>query len=118
MAGPVITTLLTTNPASGTVTTDGTEQSFTSGTASGSYYLELETNNMVDGDQIEIRGYIKPGASSTKRQCIYNSLSNLQSDPGYISGILPTPGYIEFSIKRIAGSDRSYKWAIINCNGT
>jgi hypothetical protein len=68
MAGPVITTLLSPNPANGTQTTDGTENSLASGTASGTYVLTLETINMADGDVLEIRGYHKPGASSTKRQ--------------------------------------------------
>jgi hypothetical protein len=118
MAGPVITTLLSPNPASGTQTTDGSENSLASGTASGTYVLTLEANNMADGDTIEIRGYHKPGASSTKRQQFYLSLANAQSDPGFISPPIPTEGYVEFSIKRTAGTDRSYKWSVLNLNGT
>ena len=118
MAGPVITTLLSPNPASGSQTTDGTENSLVSGTASGTYVLTLETVNMADGDVLEIRGYHKPGASATKRQNFYLALSNTQGDPGFISPPIPTEGYVEFTIKRTAGTDRSYKWSVLNLNGT
>ena len=82
------------------------------------YVPTLETNNMADGDVIEVRGYHKPGASSTKRQNFYFSLSKLQSDPGFIAPPIPTEGYLEFSIKRTAGTDRSYKWSVLNLNRT
>jgi hypothetical protein len=117
MAGPVITTQLSPNPASGTQTTNGSENSLASGTANGTYVLTLETVNMADGDVIEVRGYTKPGASSTKRQNFYLSLSNVQGDPGFISPPIPTEGYVEFSIKRTVGADRSYKWSVLNLNG-
>lgn len=117
MAGPVITTLLGTNPASGTLTTDGTEQTFTSGTAvSGTFMLRLDTSNMVDGDQIELRLYTKAG--STERQAVYYSLANAQSDPLHIGPSLPTAEDYKATIKRIAGTDRSYAWSILNLNGT
>ncbi|HYD07796.1 MAG TPA: hypothetical protein VEC60_18820 [Reyranella sp.] len=117
MAGPVITTLLATNPASGNVTTDGTEQELTAGAAvSGTFMLRLDTSNMADGDQIELRLYTKAG--STRRQAACYSLSNAQQDPVHLGPILPTAEDYRATIKRVAGTDRSYAWSILNLNGT
>ena len=119
MAGPVVTTLLTPNPASGSVTTIiGTELSLASGTASGTYVLSLETVNIADGDALEIRGYDKPGGSATKRQCMYYSLANAQSIPSHKSPPILTEGYAEFSVRQTTGSARSLAWSVLNLNGT
>jgi hypothetical protein len=118
MAGPVITTLLTPTPASGSATVVvGTEDVLASGTASGTYVLTLETINMADGDVLEIRGYDKPGGSATQRQVIYYSLANGQGDPGHISPPILTEGFVQFSIKQTAGTARTFNWSVLNLNG-
>lgn len=118
MTAPVITTLLTPNPASGSQTADGAEDSLASGTAAGAYQLSLDTHNMADGDVLEVRAYDKPGAGATKRQVMYYSLANAQSDPSHASPIVVTDAYIEFSIKQTAGVNRVYAWAVRNVYGS
>ena len=119
MTGPVITTLLTPNPASGSQTcVIGTEEFLATGTASGTYVLSLEVVNMADGDVLEIRGYVKPGGSATARQLFSYSLSNGQSDDAHLSPPIPTEGYVQFSIKQTAGTARTFNWSILNLNGT
>ena len=118
MAGPVITTLLSPNPASGSATVVvGTEDTLASGTASGTYVLTLETINMADGDIVEVRGYDKPGGSSTSRLSFYYSLANAQSTPGHISPPILTEGYVAFSIKQTSGTARTFNWSVLNLNG-
>ena len=119
MAGPVVTTLLTPNPASGSVTTIiGTELSLASGTASGTYVLSLETVNIADGDNIEVRGYDKPGGSATKRQLFGYSLANAQTNTAHLSPPVLTEGYAEFTLRHTTGAPRTLAWSVLNLNGT
>lgn len=114
---PVLTTLLTPNPASGNTTTDGTEQTLASATAAaGIYLLKIDCSNMVDGDTIELRGYSKVNGSATRRLEEYVSISD--GGKGNIPiGPIHTPGDVQFTIKRIAGTDRSYQWGVLNFTG-
>ena len=119
MAGPIITKLLTPNPASGSVTTIiGTEISLASGTAGGIYVLSLETVNLADGDTLEIRSYVKPGGSATKRQLFVYSLANGQSNPAHTSPQIITEGYAEFTLRHTTGAPRTLAWSVLNLNGT
>lgn len=120
MAGPVVTTLLSPNPASGTKTTDGTEQTFASASAaSGTYVLRLDKNAMQDGDGVEIRGYNSADASN-QRVCfaypIFNAVTSA-SELVHVSPPIITADYVKFTITRIAGTDRAYPWSVLNLNG-
>ena len=55
MAGPVITTLLSPNPASGSLTADGNTNAICGGSSSGTYLPQIDLRNMVAGDVIEYR---------------------------------------------------------------
>jgi len=118
LAGPVITTLLSPNPASGTLTTDGTEQTFASASAAaGTFVLRLDRINMQDGDVIEIRLYNSADAANQRVQDVY-SMSNAATS-GVIHATPPiiTADYSKFTITRIAGTDRAYPWSVVNMNG-
>lgn len=116
---PVITTLLSPNPASGNTTTDGTEQTLASGTAAaGTYQCLVDTTNMVDGDIIELRCYTKSNGSATEHQEFYASFGGAQGDAVKASPIIPTAADVKFTIKRTAGTDRAYQWGVNNLNGT
>ena len=107
-----ITTKLSTN--SGTVTTDGTEQTLGSTTAisgGATLVLHIDTTNMVDGDVIEIRHYLgKNGGSDI--QTDFASFANAQGDKLKRCPVLDVHanGRAKFTIKRVAGTDRSYDW--------
>src|SRR5678809_747974 len=114
MAGPIITALLSPNPASGTATTDGTEQTLASASAAaGTYVLRLDVHNMVDGDTIEVRGYTSSDAAN-QRVCMFYSKANLQTLAVDVGPPIPTADYIKFTIKRVGGTDRAYAWSVIN----
>jgi hypothetical protein len=55
MTGPVVTTLLYPNPASGNVTADGNSNAITGGSASGTYLPQVDLRNMAAGDVAECR---------------------------------------------------------------
>lgn len=119
MAGPVITTLLSPNPAIGTTTTDGTEQTLASHAAApGTYVLRLDTHNMQDGDGIQILPY-NSADGANQRVCggPWN-LVNVQTRGIFVSDPIPTADYIKFTVQRVAGTDRAYAFSVINLNGT
>lgn len=117
MSAPAITTLLTPNPASGNTTTDGTEQTLASGTAAGVYQLLLNAANMVDGDIIELRAYGKANGSDAESQMYMATFAHTQTDKLKASLAIVAPSDVKFTIKRVAGTDRSYQWGVVNLSG-
>ena len=119
MSGPVITTLLSPNPASGNLTADGTEQTLANSTAaSGTFMPRVSLANMVDGDIVEIRGYSKANGSATERQCWICSFANAQGDQLPPLPATPTAEDYKVTLKQTAGTNRTYQWSVLNLNGT
>ena len=119
MAGPVITTLLSPNPASGNQTADGSEDTLASASAaSGTFVLRVDTSNMADGDVTELRAYSKANASGSEVLCWYVSIANAQGEVLKYSPPIPTAEDIKFTLKQTAGTNRTYQWAVLNLNGT
>lgn len=97
---------------SGTVTTDGTEQTLGSAITSNKVLvLGVDTGAMVNGDTIELRIYTKILSGGTERLAYYASYSHAQGEPNKYS--IPVPADVSWkaTIKRTAGSDRSYPWS-------
>ena len=97
---------------SGSVTTDGTEQDFATIAAAKVLILAVDVANMADGDTIELRIYGKARSSDTERQIWFASFSNSQTDKLKESVPVASPHSYRASIKRVAGSDHAYPWAI------
>ena len=117
MAGPVVTTLLGTNPSTGTLAANTTEQTLDSGTAvSGTFMARLDLINMVDGHQIAIKGYTK--AKTTERLYFSYSKSNAQIDLIEETPPIPTAEDIKFTVQIVAGANINIDWSILNLNGT
>lgn len=110
-----VTALLSVNPAVGDTTTDGSEQTLASGTAAGIFELNLNRANMVDGDFVELRAYKKVN-DTTKQQVAFATIAR-GGDTHVQFGPIATATYIEFTLKRVAGTDRAYKWSIENYEG-
>lgn len=121
MAGPVITTLLTPNPASGNVTptTLGTPQTLASGTAvSGTFMPRVNLSNMADGDIVVFTVLTKANGSDTEGQSWYISFANKQIDVLPPFPITPTAEDYNFQINQTAGTLRAFQWSVLNLNGT
>lgn len=117
-AAPVITTLLSPNPASGNVTTDGTLQTLASAaSAAGVYSLEFDLTNLADGDCLTFTVLIKVNGSATEHQRDY--LQVCDGGKSNISfGPYATPADIAFKVQRTAGSDHAYQWSVLNYTGS
>ncbi len=119
MAGPVITTLLSPNPASGNQTADGLEDTLASGTAvSGTFMPRIDLSNMADGDIVEIRGYTKANGSGSEGQSWVVSFANKQTDVVPPLPATPTAEDYKVTLKQTAGTNRTYQWSVLNLNGT
>lgn len=119
MSAPVITTLLTPNPASGSQTaTISTEHTLASASSAGGVYL-LRVNcvNMVDGDVVELRAYTKASGSDSEAVCYLASFANTQSDVIKLSIPVATAEDIKFTLKQTAGTGRAFPWGVLNLSG-
>lgn len=57
MVGPVVTTLLSPNPASGSLTADGNANAIAGGSGAGTYLPQVDLRNMAAGDVVEYRSW-------------------------------------------------------------
>jgi hypothetical protein len=120
MAGPVITTLLSPNPASGNLTADGTEQTLaSSSSASGTFFPRVNLANMVDGDLVVITGYTKANGSDTEAQTWQISFVNKQTDIVPPLPVTITAEDYKITLKETPVSGHhTYYWSVLNLNGT
>jgi hypothetical protein len=123
MAGPVVTTLLSPSPASGTwaPTDNVTETTLASGTAaSGTFMLLMDTSNQADGDTIRIRVYTSGDGSNSRVEDDFTLGPNAPAYLVFRTAPLPTPDYFKVTALLVAGStiSRSFPWRVINLNGT
>lgn len=81
-------------------------------TADGVYQLFLELNNLAAGDEFRVRLYERISSAGTARICEEWVIGGAQATPNWI-----TPAFIllhgwEFSLTKLAGTDRSIAWSI------
>lgn len=100
--------------ASGTTTTDGTEQVLATDTTNKTYVFAIDTNAMANGDQIEIKIKTKILSGGTERIAYYVSYVNIQGQPQKYSMPVPENISISVTLKRIAGTDRAYPWKLLS----
>jgi len=100
--------------ASGTVTTDGTEQTLATLTSAKIFIFALDTAAMANGDEIELKIKTKCLTGGTSRIVYCVPYINTQGSPAKFS--VPVPSDIEFvaTIKRIAGTNRAYPWKVLS----
>ncbi len=121
MAGPVITTLLSPNPASGNTTpVIGTETTLASAAAlgqGGTFLPQVDLTNLADGDILEIRIYNQANGSSLLVEEVCLSFANGQTDLLPPLPALPATIGWKLTIKQTAGTPRAYQWSVLNLNG-
>jgi hypothetical protein len=122
MSSPVITTLLSPNPASGSTTpTIGTETTLASATSlsqGGTFLPQIDLSNMADGDATEIRIYCQANASSSLVTQCYMAFANAQGDPLPPLPALPATIGWKVTINQTTGTARAYQWSVLNLYGT
>lgn len=103
-----------TEVAKGVITTDGLEQTIRNETVTGLAHFATYVNlkNMAAGDVIELRAYPydPQGADNVETYRTF-TYSGVQTDKKAFIPFIPALQY-KVTIKRIAGTDRSYNWVV------
>jgi hypothetical protein len=81
-------------------------------TTDGVYQLWLELNNLANGDEFRVRVYEKISSGGTARIAMEWVIAHAQSEPLYVTPSLVMLHGWEFSLTRLAGSDRTIAWSI------
>lgn len=103
--------------SSGTyTTTDATETQVVDITSAGVYTFEIDTNNMVNGDLIELRIYTKVLSGGTRRVAWTATYQNVQGAPNKYS--VPVPAMREFRVTLknttwTGGQNRDFPWTVL-----
>jgi hypothetical protein len=105
---------------SGTQTaTIGTEHFLNSPNVAGTFTLHVDTDNMVDGDILEIRIYQIILTGGTPKVAYYMLYAGQQHDDDLIkisvpiSNELTDTNSLRFSIKQTAGTGRAFPWKVL-----
>lgn len=88
-----------------TLATDGTDHT---------YILAVDTGNMQNGDELELRLKTKVRSGGTSRIAYGATYKHAQGDPNKYS--IPVPANIEIvaTLKQTAGTGRAYPWALLS----
>lgn len=111
---------------SGTITASGSEQTFGAGpyTSAGTYVLTVNTENMVNGDRVELRAYMKNLTGDSELRLVQEAnYSHVQGDAGdvgdsAVGAVLKQTVPVRseysmaFTIKQPAGSARDFDFRV------
>ena len=78
----------------------------------GVYQVFLDLNNLVAGDQFEIRIKEKATSGGTQRLAFLSVVEYIQSSPIWVSPSLILMNGWDVTITKTAGTDRSISWSI------
>lgn len=115
----------TLDKAHGTQTaTIGTEHTLDTETGSGVYVVVVNTKNMVNGDELELRAYTKVLTGDSQHWLIFEGSYKHQTGDGADAGSsaggevlkvsppVSTPFSVKFTLKQTAGTGRSFDWRV------
>jgi hypothetical protein len=88
-------------------TTQGSGQA-----ADGVYQLWLELHNLAAGDVFRVRAYDAISSGGTARVVLEENIPGPVGTPNYVTPSLILLHKWDFSVTRLAGSDRSIAWSI------
>lgn len=105
--------------SSGTQTaTIGTEHTLSTPTTAATYQLNVDCQNLANGDLVELRIY-KQIDGTNSRQCWKGTFQNAQTtgtdsgNPGKFSPYVETAGnQLKFTLKQTAGTGRNFPWSL------
>jgi hypothetical protein len=81
-------------------------------TADGAYQAFFEVNNLAAGDEYRIRVYERISSGGTARIVEEWTLAGAQGSPIFVTPTLILLHGWEYSIQKLAGTDRSIAWSI------
>ena len=101
--------------ASGTQTaTISTEHSLATDTTGKTYVLVVDTNAMVNGDELELRIKTKVLTGGTVRLAYIAGYAHIQSAPNKYSVPIPAKWSCEATLKQTAGTGRAFPWELLS----
>jgi Mn2+/Fe2+ NRAMP family transporter len=98
----------------GTVTTSSSEAVISYGDSGTAFYVAtLEASAMANGDSIDVWFKSAGAVGGTVMPAYYATYAHAQGTASLkVTPPMPAAGTLVYSIKRTAGSDRSYAWAL------
>lgn len=110
--------------SSGTVTTDGTEQTLATSTTGKTYVLTVSfgpastsggaSDDHANGDIIELSLKTKVLSGSTEYTAYQRTYAHAQAEPNVYSVPVPANQSCKATIKKVSGSNRKYDWALLS----
>lgn len=94
---------------SGSTTSTASEVNLFDITADEHFATWIFTHNMLSGDTVVIKVYVKDQNAGTMRLYLTATITNAQTDPAYHIPFVPTKQY-RVTIQRTGGTDRAYTW--------
>lgn len=82
-------------------------------TAAGTYVLVVDTNAMVNGDELLLEIETKAKSGSTSRVAYSALYSNVQAEKNKYSVPVPVTDEIKFYLTQGVGTGRAYDWNIL-----
>jgi hypothetical protein len=92
----------------------GTEHSLYISTAAKTLTLIVDTNNMLNGDELELRVKAAAISAGTRRLVYLGVYAHVQVEPLKVSVPVPSPYSWEASLKQTAGTARTYDWVVVS----
>ena len=100
--------------ASGTQTaTVGTEHTLHTSTLAKTFVLIVDTDNLANGDTLELRVKTKVLSTSTSRLAYAASFSHAQAAPVKLSIPVVSLHELVVTLKQTAGTGRSFDWNLV-----
>lgn len=97
---------------SGTLTSDGTEQTLTTQTSVKRFQVMIDLSAMVNGDKVEIKIKTKTLTGSTAAIAYYELFSDIPSNPVFVSPELTSYFSYAVTLKRVVGSNHDFAWSV------
>lgn len=103
-----------TSSASGTQTaTISTEHTLANVTTAGTFVLQVNTSNMVNGDTVELRAKVKTLTGGAEALYMIAVYTHAQFDPVKMSIPVPSLYSLTFTLKQTAGTGRAFEWNVV-----
>ncbi|MCI0558752.1 MAG: hypothetical protein MN733_09670 [Nitrososphaera sp.] len=94
------------------ITAGGGETTLASSTNNGVFQVAVDTENLANGDVLEIKIYTKVLAGSTKHLVFHAIYAHAQAELVKISPPIMSPNYFEATLT-LTGTTRTFDWAIM-----
>jgi hypothetical protein len=92
--------------------TISTEHTLATITSAGTYVFVVDLANLVNGDVVELRVKTKLTSGDTSQLAFDATYANLQSRLNVYSPPIPSPIEIVATLKQVAGTGRTFIWAL------